>query len=326
MENSHTELKTQAKAEVVPLRFAGVPEQDFERARVALIPVPYDATTTYKSGSREGPMAILQASMQLDEPWGEEEWHPAVAEQFFYTFEHTIALHGGSTQEHLASLSRFISEEVVAHNKIPFIIGGEHSLAFASIAALYEKHNDFSILHLDAHPDLRPDYHGDRYSHASVMRRSYELGDRVSLTEVGIRSVDRDIQKYIGDQIKKNTAVKSLSVFYAPDVPMEEIEKTLKPKVYITVDLDVFDHSVMPAVGTPQPGGLDWYQVTGLLKYVISRHEIIGMDVVELAPIPGMVAPDFAAAKLVWKMIEMVYNITRNENINNINREREYGL
>ncbi len=295
------------KAEVVPFRFAGVPEQDFSRARVAIMPAPYDATTTYKSGSREGPMAILTASMQLDEPWGETEWHPAVAEQFFYTFEHAVSFHGGSTAEHLASFSRFIAEEVVSHGKIPFIIGGEHSLAFASIAALYEKNKDFSILHLDAHPDLRPGYHGDRYSHASVMRRSYELGPQISLTEVGIRSVDRDIVKYIAEEGKKRMPAKSLNVFYAPDVPVEEIEKTLKPKVYITVDLDVFDHSVMPAVGTPQPGGLGWYQVVGLLEHVIKTHDIIGMDVVELAPIPGMVAPDFAAAKLVWKMIEALY-------------------
>ena len=102
------------KAEIVPLRFAGVPEQDFKKARIALIPAPYDATTTYKSGSREGPMAILQASMQLDEPWGESEWHPAVEEKFFYTFEHAIAFHGASTREHLASFTRFISEEVIA--------------------------------------------------------------------------------------------------------------------------------------------------------------------------------------------------------------------
>lgn len=308
MKNNFPRVRTTEKAEVIPLRFAGVPEQDFERARVVLLPAPYDATTTYRSGSREGPMAILLASMQLDEPWGESEWHPAVEERFFYTFEHALSFHGGSPEEQLASLSRFIAEDVVARDKIPFLIGGEHSLTFASVAALYEKHHDFSILHLDAHPDLRPDYHGDRYSHASVMRRSYELGDKISLTEVGIRSVDRDVATYIAAESKKNTPAKSLNVFYAPEVPVERIEKTLKKKAYITVDLDVFDHSVMPAVGTPQPGGLGWYQVVGLLERVIARHEIIGMDVVELAPIPGMVAPDFTAAKLVWKMIEAAYN------------------
>lgn len=296
------------KAEVVALRFAGAPEQDFRRAAVALIPAPYDATTTYKSGSRDGPLAILTASMQLDEPWGETEWHPAVEDRFFYTFEHALALYGGSTKEHLASLQKFIAEDVVARDKIPFLIGGEHSLTFASVAALHEKHEDFSILDFDAHPDLRPDYHGDPYSHSAVMRRCFELGDRVSLTEVGIRSVDRDVRKYIAAEEKKNTREKSLNIFYAPEVPPEKIAATLKKKVYISIDLDVFDHSLMPAVGTPQPGGLGWYQVVGLLEHVIARHEIIGMDVVELAPIPGMVAPDFAAAKLVWKMIEFLYN------------------
>lgn len=296
------------KAEVVALRFAGMPEQDFTRAHIVLIPAPYDATTTYKSGSREGPLAILQASMQLDEPWGETEWHPVVAEQFFYTFEHALALYGGSTREHLTSLQKFIGEDVVAHDKVPFLIGGEHSLTYASVAALHEKHEDFSILDFDAHPDLRPDYHGDPYSHSAVMRRCFELGDKVSLTEVGIRSVDRDVQKYIAAEEGKNTREKSLNIFYAPEVPVEKIAATLKKKVYISIDLDVFDHAFMPAVGTPQPGGLGWYQVLGLLEHVIARHEIIGMDVVELAPIPGMVAPDFAAAKLVWKMIEMLYN------------------
>lgn len=309
--NSFSAGEEVVKAEVVPLRFAGMPEQDFEKARVVLIPAPYDATTTYKSGSREGPLAILQASMQLDEPWGESEWHPAVAEQFFYTFEHALAFRGGSTEAHLASFSKFISEEVVARQKMPFLLGGEHSLAFASVAALHRVHDDFSILHLDAHPDLRPDFHGDRFSHASVMRRSFELGPKVSITQVGIRSVDRDIRRCIEEQQKKNTPQKSLHVFYAPDAPIEEIAKTLKQKVYITVDLDVFDHSVMPAVGTPQPGGLDWYQVVGLLEHVIAHHVVIGMDVVELAPIPGMVAPDFAAAKLVWKMIEALYTRER---------------
>lgn len=295
------------KAEVVPLRFAGVPEQDFKKARIALIPAPYDATTTYKSGSREGPLAILQASMQLDEPWGDTEWHPAVEERFFYTFEHAISFHGGSTAEHLASFSKFIREEVVRHGKIPFLIGGEHSLTFASIAALYKKYKGFSILHLDAHPDLRPDYHGDPYSHSAVMRRCFELGPKISLTEVGIRSVDRDVRKFIAVEQKKDISVRSLNIFYAPEVPIEKIEKTLKKKVYISIDLDVFDHAFMPAVGTPQPGGLGWYQVLGLLERVIAKHDIIGMDVVELAPIPGIVAPDFAAAKLVWKMIEFIF-------------------
>ncbi len=297
------------KAELVATRFAGIPEQDFAKAKVVLIPVGYDATTTYKAGSREGPSAILSASMQLDEPWGDyEAWHPACEEKFFYTLEHAVTMYGGSTKAHLDSLTEFIRDHVIKKGKIPFMLGGEHSLAYASIRAVHEKHSDFSILHFDAHTDLRPDYHGDPYSHSAVLRRSFELGSKVSLTSVGIRSVDRDVRKFIADQEKKNSKDKSLNMFYAPELPIEAIEKTLKPKVYITFDLDVFDHSVMPSVGTPQPGGLSWYPVLSLLEYIIASHTIIGADVVELAPIPGFVAPDFAAAKLVWKMIEMVYD------------------
>ncbi|MBI2056269.1 MAG: agmatinase [Candidatus Sungbacteria bacterium] len=303
-------------AEVVPLRFAGTPEQDFKKAKIALLPVGYDATTTFKSGSRDGPMAILQASMQLDEPWGDyEPWHPMVREGFFYTFEHNISLAGGSTKEHLDSLCAFVRKGVVTKGKIPFLLGGEHSLAYATITAVHEKEKNFSILHFDAHTDLRPDYHGDLYSHSAVLRRSFELGPKVSLTSVGVRSVDRDVRKFITEQEKKNTSEKSLNMFYAPELPEDAIEKTLKKNVYITFDLDVFDSSVMPALGTPQPGGLQWYPVISLLEYVIARHNIIGMDVVELAPIPGMVAPDFAAAKLVWKMMEMAYNSQKNRHV-----------
>jgi agmatinase len=296
------------QAEVSTLRFCAVPEQSFEKARVCFIPVPYDATTTYKSGSRDGALAILLASMQLDEPWGESEWHPAVQEQFFYTFEHLVTPHGSSAKEHMESLSEFIHKEVVAHGKIPFILGGEHTLSFASIKALYEGIKDFSILHFDAHPDLRASYAGEPFSHSAVMRRCLELGQKVSITSVGIRSVDRDTKKYIEDRTKKNSKQKSLNIFYAPDVPVKKIDETLKENVYITFDLDAFDHSVMPAVGTPQPGGLQWYPVIELLEHVIKNHNIIGADVVELSPIPGMIAPDFMAAKLVWKMTEMLYN------------------
>lgn len=300
-------IHTFVPAEVITLRFCGVPEQDFEKAKVCFILVPYDATTTYKGGAREGPLAILQASLQLDEPGGEEEWHPAVRDKFFYTFEHFVVPHGSSTIEHLGSLSEFIFNEVVSKDKLPFLLGGEHSLAFSNIKAVHRKTKNFSILHFDAHPDLRSSYGGDPYSHSSAMRRSLELGPKISLTSVGIRSVDRDVRKYIAERTTKNTTTKSLNIFYAPEVPVEKIDKTLKENVYITFDLDVFDHSIMPSCGTPQPGGLQWYPVVELLEYVIKRHTIIGVDVVELAPIPGIVAPDFAAAKLVWEIVEALY-------------------
>ena len=316
----------------MPFTFCGITEQNFEKAKIVFIPIQYDATTSYKAGTRAGPLAILLASSQgLDEPWGESEWHPAVDDQFFYTIEGLLMPYGSSTKEHLDSVYQFIKKEVVAKNKIPFLLGGEHSLTFPAVKAVFDKNKDFSILHFDAHTDLRDFYGGDPYSHACVLRRSFELGPKVSLTSVGVRSADRDVRGYIKKTVEKNTKQKSLNMFYVPleiprretaradaagvlsltgralEMPVEEIEKTLKPKVYITFDLDAFDSSLMPAVGTPQPGGLDWYQATGLLDYVIKRHEIIGMDIVELAPISGQVASEFLAAKLAWKMVEGVY-------------------
>lgn len=311
-------LKSQNAAAVMPIRFCGVPKQDFQKAKIVFIPVPYDATTSYKAGTRDGPLAILLASFQgLDEPWGEDEWHPAVDDQFFYTIEGLLMSHGSSTKEHLDSVYQFIKKEVVAKNKIPFLLGGEHSLTYPAVKAVFDKEKDFSILHFDAHTDLRDSYGGDPYSHACVLRRSFELGSKISLTSVGIRSADRDVRRYIHQTVQKNTAQKSLNMFYAPEVPFEEIETTVKKKVYITFDLDCFDSSLMPAVGTPQPGGLNWYQATGLLDYVIGRHEIIGMDIVELAPIPGSVASEFLAAKLAWKMVEGVYNKNPNSKSQN---------
>lgn len=326
----YTKLKNIAG--VIPLRFCGMPKQNFAKAKIVFIPVPYDATTSYKAGTRDGPVAILLASFQgLDEPWGEDEWHPAVDDQFFYTIEGLLMPQGSSTKEHLDSVYQFIKKEVVAKNKIPFLLGGEHSLTFPAVKAVFDKNKDFSILHFDAHTDLRDSYGGDPYSHACVLRRSYELGSRISLTSVGIRSADRDVRGYIKKTVQKNTKQKSLNMFYAPlevprreaaradasgvlpltgqapEFPFEEIEQTLKKKVYITFDLDCFDSSLMSAVGTPQPGGLNWYQATGLLDYVIKRHQIIGMDIVELAPVPGSVASEFLAAKLAWKMVEGVY-------------------
>src|SRR3989344_6210768 len=210
------ESKLQNEAAVIPLRFCGVPKQDFNKAKIVFIPVPYDATTSYKAGTRDGPLAILLASFQgLDEPWGEGEWHPAVDAQFFYTIEGLVVPHGSSTKEHLDSVYQFIKKEVVAKNKTPFLLGGEHSITYPAVKAVFDKNKDFSILHFDAHTDLRDFYGGAPYSHACVLRRSFELGPKVSLTSVGIRSVDRDARKYIKSIVEKNTKQKSLNMFYA---------------------------------------------------------------------------------------------------------------
>ena len=295
------------------LLFGGVPSQDFKKARVVLIPVSYDATTSYRPGARDGPAAILAASAQLDEPWGEEQMHRIVEEEFFYTAP-DLCPRGSSFQELLDDVARnIVFAEAISRRKIPFLLGGEHSLTYSAMCAFYLVHQNFSILHFDAHPDLRDAYMGNRYSHACVMRRCFERGPNISLTSVGIRSVDCDTSRFISQTMARNTKEKSLHIFYADAIlergmPSAEVLGTLKNKVYITIDLDVLDPSVMPAVGTPQPDGLTLREVLKLLAVVFKNRIVIGMDVVELAPIPGVVYPNVTAAKLVWRLIEMCYS------------------
>lgn len=294
------------------LLFGGGIHQDFKKAGVVLIPVAYEATTSFMAGTKHGPMAILHASRQLDELWGEERWHPVMENYFIYTLDEIIP-QGASTKKKLEDVAKHSTwHDILLYDKIPFLLGGEHSLTYACVKALYKKYQDFSILHFDAHPDFRDSLDGDSYSHACPMRRCWELGPKVSITSVGIRSSDRDMFQYIREVQSKNTDKKSLNYFYAESIwrsgmPIAEINRTLKEKVYITFDFDAFDPSVMPSVGTPQPGGLHWYPVADLLRFVIQHHTIIGMDVVEFMPIPGMLYPDVTAAKLVWHMIEALY-------------------
>ncbi|MBI2452953.1 MAG: arginase family protein [Parcubacteria group bacterium] len=164
--------------------------------------------------------------------------------------------------------------------------------------AFYKKYGtDFTVVHFDAHTDLRDEFQGTRFHHGSVMRRTVELG--IPVTHVGIRSVSEEEMEYLKGKGKEKN-----SVFYAERKhTLEEMVDTLRENVYITVDVDVLDSSVMPATGTPEPGGLTWYQILDAVRAIAAKKKIIGADVVELAPIPGMVAPDFLAAKLAYKII-----------------------
>ncbi len=177
------------------------------------------------------------------------------------------------------------------------MLGGEHSITLGGVRAVRKKYPDLSVLQLDAHPDLLDEYCGSKYTHACVMRRVKDL--KVPTVQVGIRSIDPEIQEYIKKNRVKN-------IFEAPRLPVEKILKGLTKNVYLTVDLDVFDTGIMPSVGTPVPGGLGWYEVLNLIERVAKEKNIVGADVVELLPIPGLVAPNFLAAKLVYKIISYI--------------------
>lgn len=182
---------------------------------------------------------------------------------------------------------------IVRAKKFPLLIGGEHSLTAGAVRAAQERYRDLTVLQLDAHSDLRDEWNSSRYSHACVMRRCYELGAK--LVQVGIRNSSEEEQNFI-------RAKRHRHVYYAPNVPVETIVRACAKYVYLSIDLDCFDSSIMPATGTPEPGGLTWYQVTRLLHALLRQRTVVGADIMELMPIPGLEAPTFLAAKLAYRI------------------------
>jgi len=273
-----------------PYNFGAIKNQDFEKAKAVIIPIPYDITTSWRGGTREGPQAIIMASRQLDELFFKGSNSSPI-----FTWEE-VELSAGPAQEAIQGIEEVVGD-VLKKNKFPFLLGGEHSITLGGVKAVKKKYPNLSVLQLDAHTDLLDEYCGSKYTHACVMRRIKNL--RIPTVQVGIRSIDPEAREYIKKERVKN-------IFEAPGIPAEKILKGLTKDVYLTIDLDVFDTGIMPSVGTPVPGGLGWYEVLNLVEKVAKNKNIVGADVVELLPIPGLVAPNFLAAKLVYKTISYI--------------------
>ncbi|MFH1147033.1 MAG: agmatinase [Pseudomonadota bacterium] len=276
--------------------FGGLAEEESapERSSTIIVPVPYDGTTSYRSGARDGPLAIINASRFIE--LYDEETCRDISKKGIATL--------GELEPNASSPEAMIDS--VHDACLPFfkqgkkvvILGGEHSVSLGGIKAARGGQESFSILQFDAHADLRDSYHSTPFSHACVMRRALEYNP---IEQVGIRSLSEEEAVFI--------RAEGLKPFYAQytlnnrDLVLEELVKRLLPKVYLTIDLDVLDPSIMPSVGTPEPGGLGWYDLLFLLRHLAKEKDIIGFDVVELAPQPGNIAPDFLAAKLVYKLL-----------------------
>jgi len=258
-----------------------------------IIPIPYDSTTSYLSGARRGPLAILEASTHM------ELFDEELKKETFRIGIHTmnqLEMSAAGPEQMIEKVSDAVLLCLDA-GKFPVMIGGEHSLTLGMVRPLKERFQSLSILQLDAHADLRSEYQGTPYSHASVGRRMRELSP---LVQVGVRSLSKEEWDFL-----PSSGVKT---FFAPEIRekrgwIDEVLKSLTDEIYITLDLDVFDSSIMPSVGTPEPGGLGWYETLDLLRQVILHKRVVGMDIVELTPIPGNIVPDFLAAKLIYRMI-----------------------
>jgi agmatinase len=276
-----------------PYNFGGLERQNYKSSKVVIIPVPYESTTYYMSGTKEGPWAIINASRHMELYDAEDGRN--ISKIGIFTLEE-LEPSKNSPKETISRIENVITQ-ILNDEKFPFMIGGEHSITLGAASAFkkkYSSHN-LSVLQLDAHTDLRDEFEGTKFHHATVIRRiSQDL--KMPITQVGIRSISEEESEYLKESKKNN-------IFYDKRFSNEEVINTLKENVYLTLDLDVFDPSFMPSVGTPEPGGLGWYEVLDLIKEVAKNRKIIGADVVELSPIPGFVAPDFLVAKLVYKII-----------------------
>jgi agmatinase len=279
----------------LPFTFGGLLPEDsaFDQAQVVILPIPYEQTTTYGTGTKEGPHALIAASRHME--LYDEELDYEVYQVGIHTLRELEPLASGPK----GMLDRIteVTGELLDHGKFVVGLGGEHTISFGIVRAYAERFQGLSVLQFDAHTDLRDSYQGTPYNHASVLRRISEI---VPAVQVGIRSLSREEATWI----KAHDA----RLFYASEVVgspsiATAISEALTDQVYITICLDGFDPSIMPAVGTPEPGGLGWYDVLRIVRRVAETRHIVGFDVVELFPIPGNVAPDFLAAKLVYKVL-----------------------
>jgi agmatinase len=285
-----------------PENFGGIPDEHslYETARAVIFPVPLERSTSYEHGTRNGPSAILSASRHMELYDDELEMEPY--KEIGIATLLAIDTTDGTMEEVLAELYT-AQLGLLEDGKFPVAIGGEHSLTPPLVSATAKKFKDLTVLQIDAHADLRDKYQGNSASHACAMRRVVEVCPAV---QVGIRSLCEEEAKAIPHLRTK--------VYWAKDIvraPMKawiaKVLDDLGPNVYLTIDLDGFDPSVVPATGSPEPGGLDWHQVTSLVRAVADHKKIVAMDVVELLPQSGDHASDFLAAKLIYKCLGYIF-------------------
>jgi len=278
----------------LPLNFAGLaPEWSaFETSRVAVLPVPYDFSTSYQAGTRLGPQAILAASRNM-EVWDEELGATYRAGIHTLAELEPTALGPGEMARRVEAAVDWI----LAAGKLPVVLGGEHSITAGAVRATKRRYPKLCVLQLDAHADMRDRYLDSPDSHACVMRRIREICPAAS---VGVRSLSEEEAAHLDAHPAPIWSTRQLRALAGDWKPVVD---ALDDDVFVTFDLDALDPACLPGTGTPEPGGLDWYEATDLIHAVASKKRIVGFDVVELAPIPGNVASDFLAARLTYRMI-----------------------
>lgn len=272
--------------------YAGIPNEfaSLEKANVVLIPIAYDGTSTWQNGADKGPEAFLNASENME--LYDIETNTEVYKEGIFLND---TLSDFDSPEEMVKKVYETTKRYIKTKKIVTLFGGEHSVSIGSIRAFNEAFDDLTVLHIDAHADLRPSYEGTPFNHACAV---YEASKNTNLIQVGIRSMDISEKKFMDEE----------KTFFAHEIAqdsawMDTAIDMMTDKVFITLDLDAFDPSILPSTGTPEPGGLLWYETLEFLKEVFAEKDVVGFDIVELCPNENEKSSDFLAAKLYYKML-----------------------
>lgn len=268
---------------------------DYGKAQIALLPVPYDGTSTWIKGADQGPRAIIEASGTLemyDIPTGSD-----VSKRGIFTLPSVLE---NSSPEAMSAAVEQTVKQMLDDGKYPVMIGGEHSVSIGAFRAIASKYTDLTIIQLDAHADLRPSYEDSEYNHACAMYKAKKVAP---IVQVGIRSMCEEESAFVDAE----------RMFFRHQIRSDDhwenkALKQLSKNVYLTIDLDVFDPSIMPSTGTPEPDGLLYNEVLAWVKKVSEQSTIVGFDVVELCPQPLNKAPDFLAAKLIYQILSFIFS------------------
>lgn len=277
--------------------YGGLPVEltEYSTSKIVIVPVPFDGTSTWIKGADDGPQAILEASENM------ELYDIETDSEVYYKGIHTFApITNVETPEELAFKLKPIVAKIFVDKKFPVILGGEHSVSIGAFQAVGENFKNVSILQLDAHSDMRDEYEESKFNHACVMARAKEI---CPVTQVGIRS----------SCIEEKENINPERVFYAHKIKysdenwIDKVVEQLSDNVYLTIDLDVLDPAFLPSTGTPEPDGLSYRDIINLVKKVIEKKNLIGMDVVELAPNADSKASDFLASKLIYQILSLKF-------------------
>jgi agmatinase len=271
-----------------------------EESLFHVIPAPYEKSVSYGKGTKNGPAAVLESSQQLE-----------LFDGVGIPAEHGIHTHPpinceGTPENVLQSISSVISS-VFELKKIPVLLGGEHTVSVGAFQSIKKHDKDVGIIQFDAHADLRDTYEGTPLSHACVMRRAVDLD--IPVFQIGVRSLSYEEHCF---RQKRSVGHLDASEIFKSGIPDQIVPKNFPKNIYITFDVDVFDPSIMPATGTPEPGGLNWFQVLDALASVVWERNVLGFDMVELAPIPGIHAPTFTIARLIYNLFGIIIRKIRN--------------